>query len=93
LLGAGFIYKVEGAAQVSLSNPLILTRILISSIPNLIHSFKLPDSVYFIMHTSVSKIVAFGLFISAPLASAYAIPSQSQDLTKKDEVNFPDRTR
>jgi hypothetical protein len=34
------------------------------------------------MYTSVSKIFAFGLLVSAPLANALAIPSQSQDLAR-----------
>jgi hypothetical protein len=35
------------------------------------------------MHsTTISKLFAFGLLAVAPLASAYAIPSQSQELTK-----------
>jgi hypothetical protein len=34
------------------------------------------------MYTSVSKILAFGLLVSAPLANALAIPSQSQDLAR-----------
>jgi hypothetical protein len=38
------------------------------------------------MYTSVSKIFAFGLLASVPLTAAYAIPSQSQDLTREDEV-------
>ena len=40
------------------------------------------------MHTSVSKIFAFGLLASVPLAAAYAIPSQSQNLNRKDEVGI-----
>jgi hypothetical protein len=34
------------------------------------------------MYTSISKIFAFGLLVSAPLANALAIPSQSQDLAR-----------
>lgn len=37
------------------------------------------------MHTSISKIVAFGLLASTPLTSAYVIPSEAQELSKKDE--------
>jgi hypothetical protein len=42
------------------------------------------------MHTSVSKMVAFGLLVSVPLVSAYAIPSQAQNLAKKDEASILD---
>lgn len=34
------------------------------------------------MYTSISKIFAFGILVSAPLANALAIPSQSQDLAR-----------
>ncbi len=36
----------------------------------------------FIMYTSVSKIFAFGLLVSVPLANALTIPSQSQDVAR-----------
>jgi hypothetical protein len=34
------------------------------------------------MYTSVSKILAFGLLVSAPLANALAIPSQAQEMAR-----------
>jgi hypothetical protein len=38
------------------------------------------------MYTSVSKILAFGLLVAGPLASALAIPAQVQDLTLRSDL-------
>jgi len=38
------------------------------------------------MYTSISSIVAFGLLVSAPLTSALAIPSQSQEVARSVEI-------
>jgi hypothetical protein len=38
------------------------------------------------MYTPVSKILAFGLLVAGPLASALAIPAQVQDLTLRSDT-------
>jgi hypothetical protein len=70
--------------------PLLYSFILLPNF-DFIRPYCRPVFLYsVIMYTSVSKIVAFGLLASVPLASAYAIPSQYQDLTKKDEASILD---